>query len=256
MDAIDPAALVLTIGTSCAIRRGSPVPYTNPATRIFCSVLDHDRFIIGAASNSGGVVLDWAMRLLDPSSAGASPAARLELLQEAGQVETDGLLFLPYVAGERAPLWDVDASGLFSGLRLHHQRAHLLRAVVEGILFNACWLAEDIVTHQAAATGLITTGGVLHTDWIQRLAAEIFDLPVYDGSRSDASSRGAALIADIAAGQTGWPQAEPTRDPVARPSAAAATLRARYQEFRRVCELNHPGTVPGSGLHPPLESAT
>jgi gluconokinase len=255
MDAIDPAALVLTIGTSCAVRRGSPTPYTNPASRLFCSVLDHDRFIIGAASNSGGVVLDWAIRLLDPGSAETSPGERGDLLREAGQVETNGLLFLPYVAGERAPLWDVYATGMFSGLRLHHQRAHLLRAVVEGILFNACWLAEDIVSHQSEAKGLITTGGVLHTDWIQRLAAEIFDLPVYDGSRSDASSRGAALIADIAAGQAAWPLAEPARDPVARPSAAAS-FKARYQEFRRVCELNYPGARPGSGVHPSLDPVT
>jgi gluconokinase len=131
----------------------------------------------------------------------------------------------------------------------------MLRAVVEGILFNARWLAEDIVAYQPAPQGLITTGGVLHSDWIQRLAAEIFDLSVYDGSGSDASSRGAALIADIAAGQAGWPVAEPSRDPAARPTAAAATLRARYQEFRRICALNYPGAVPGSGVHPPLEPA-
>jgi gluconokinase len=242
MDAIDPAALVLTIGTSCAVRRGSPGLYTNPATRSFCSVLDGDHFIIGAASNSGGVVLDWLRKLLSPSVAGPATGTDnnetywLQLLQEASQVTTDDLYFLPYVAGERAPLWDADASGLYFGLRLHHRPAHLVRAAVLGILFNARWLAEDIAEPLPAPYGLITTGGVLQDRWIQQLAAEIFQLPVYDGGRSDASSRGAALIADIAARQADWPMAMPRRSPVAVPSPQS-DYQSQYRRFREIYAL-------------------
>jgi gluconokinase len=242
MDAIDPSALVLTIGTSSAVRRGSPGPCTNPATRSFCYVLDHDRFIIGAASNSGGVVLDWLARQLcrdvagPESGASAGEAPWLQLLDEASQVSTDGLYFLPYVAGERAPLWDADASGLFWGLRLHHQPAHLVRAAVLGILFNARWLADDITSSLPAPFGLYTTGGVLRERWIQQLAAEIFQLPVYEGSHSDASSRGAALIADIAAGQAKWPTALPDRSPVVVPSPDSE-YPSQYRRFREICAL-------------------
>ena len=242
MAAIDPSALVLTIGTSCALRRGSPGPYTDPATRSFCSVLDHDRFIVGAASNSGGVVLGWLARLLAPDVAGQAHGTNaaltpwMELLGEASQVTIDGLYFLPYVAGERAPLWDADASGLFWGLRLHHERAHLIRAAIEGILFNARWLAEDITEPLPAPYGLFTTGGVLQERWIQQLAAEIFQLPVYEGSHSDASSRGAALIADIAAGKADWPTALPDRSPVAVPSPDSE-YPSQYRRFREICAL-------------------
>jgi gluconokinase len=242
MDAIDPAALVLTIGTSCAVRRGSPGPFTNPDTRMFCSVLDRDHFIVGAASNSGGVVLDWLGKLLCSDvafpAAGTDPAKTpwLQLLEEASQVTTDDLYFLPYVAGERAPLWDVDASGLFWGLRLHHRSAHLVRAAVLGILFNARWLAENITESLPKPYGLITTGGVLRERWIQQLAAEIFQLPVYEGSQSDASSRGAALISDIAAGQANWPRAIPGRDPVALPSPHSE-YPGQYRHFREIYDL-------------------
>ena len=242
MDAIDPSALVLTIGTSCALRRGSPGPFTDPATRSFCSVLDHNRFIIGAASNSGGVVLDWLGKLLCHDVAGQAHGTNaaltpwLELLQEASLVTTDGLYVLPYVAGERAPLWDADATGLFWGLRLHHERAHLIRAAIEGILFNARWLAEDITEPLPAPYGLFTTGGVLRERWIQQLAADIFQLPVYEGSHSDASSRGAALIADIAAGKADWPTASPHRSPVAVPSPDSE-YPSQYRRFREICAL-------------------
>jgi gluconokinase len=241
MRAIDPRAMVLTIGTSCAVRRGSTAPYTNPDTRTFCSVLAlPDRFIIGAASNSGGVVLDW-LKYMVCSQTTATPEESetlwLGLLEQASQVSSEGLVFLPYVAGERAPLWDAGASGLFFGLRLHHQRPHLVRAAVEGILFNAYWLAEDLLARTPPPECLITTGGVLVPRWIQQLASEIFELPVYPGSHSDASARGAALLADIAAGKAEWPSsAQPAGHPVALPSSARE-YRREYARFREICNL-------------------
>jgi gluconokinase len=239
MRAIDPGALVLTIGTSCAIRRGSPIPYTNPNTRTFCSVLAPERFIIGGASNSGGVVLDWLKNLLcSQAGTGREPEELwLDLLGKASRSSSEGLVCLPYVAGERAPLWDALASGLFFGLRLHHGPEHLVRAAVEGLLFNACWLAEDLRSRTPPPEYLMTTGGVLSPGWIQQLASNIFGLPVFPGSRSDASARGAALLSDIAAGKADWPTAS---RPAGLPSAVPSTTReyqAEYARFRQICRL-------------------
>ncbi|MGO8951178.1 MAG: gluconokinase [Ktedonobacterales bacterium] len=235
MHAIDPKALVLTIGTSCAVRRGSDLPYTNPASRSFCSVLDHDRFIIGAASNSGGVVLNWLGHMLGSNA--ATPAEEeafwLRLLEAASRVSSEGLIVLPYVAGERAPLWDADASGLISGLRLHHQPEHLVRAAVEGILLNAYWMSEDLLARAPRPESLLTTGGVLTETWIAQLASEIFQLPVFEGSHIDASARGAALLADIAAGEANWPGAFLPGHPVAVPSSDV-DYRQEYRRFRQI----------------------
>ncbi len=235
--AIDSRSLVLTIGTSCAIRRGSAVPYTNPNNRPFCAVLDHGRYIIGAASNSGGVVLEWLRHLLS-GSGGASATAGEDtywqhLLLEASRVGSEGLVVLPYVAGERAPLWDADASGLIFGLRLHHRPEHLVRAAVEGILFNAYWAAEDLLVYHSHPERLITTGGVLSEPWIAQLAAQIFQLPVQDSSRSDASACGAALLADIAAGEANWPTVVLPEEPAFVPSSGN-NLREEYGRFRQI----------------------
>lgn len=232
--AIGHEALVLTIGTSCAVRRGSAIPYTNPATRTFCYVLAQDRFIVGAASNSGGVVLDWLMQPIFHSGAAISAAQWAQLLDAASTITTDDLLCLPYVAGERAPIWDAAAGGSFIGLRLHHRPAHLLRAAIEGILFNAYWLASDVIDPSNPPHALITSGTVLAMPWVQQLAADIFGLPVQASAQSDASARGAALIAEIAARQATWPTAPPTIPPTALPTAPNRHA-AQYARFREMC---------------------
>jgi gluconokinase len=238
MRAIDPGALVLTIGTSCAVRRGSPVPYTNPDTRTFCSVLAPERFIIGGASNSGGVVLHWLKNLLCSPTGTADPEELwLGLLEQASRISSEGLVCLPYVAGERAPLWDAEASGLFFGLRLHHRPEHLVRAAVQGLLFNAYWLAEDLLSRTPPPEYLMTTGGVLSSGWIQQLASDIFGLPVFPGSRSDASARGAALLADIAAGRADWPAAAQPAEPPAAVPSTTEEYQSEYARFRQICNL-------------------
>ena len=243
VQAITPDALVLTIGTSCAVRRGTLHPFTNAATRSFCYVLARDRFIIGAASNSGGVVLDWlAQHLLSPTDA-ISPEQWAALLQSASEVTSDGLLCLPYMAGERAPLWDAEASGTLYGLRLHHRPAHLVRATIEGILFNAYWLASSITDPTQPPQRLIATGKVLSTPWVRQLAADIFQLPVADGGQSDASAKGAAQIADIAAGLATWPTVLPRAELVTLLSGNN-DYQAHYARWRDVVAtlLMHPET--------------
>ena len=242
VQAITPDALVLTIGTSCAVRRGSSRPFTNPETRSFCYVLDREHFIIGSASNSGGAVLDWALRLVQGSD---SDAAWTDLLQATSNVQSGGLVCVPYLAGERAPLWDATASGTFWGLRLNHQPAHVIRAVIEGILFNARWIAEDLIARDSPPQRLIATGKVLATPWIQQLLAEIFRLPVYDGSQSDASARGAAMLADIAARQAVWPNRLPTADPSAVPSATPR-YESQYAQFKHLARLGADADVSGA----------
>jgi sugar (pentulose or hexulose) kinase len=87
----------------------------------------------------------------------------------------------------------------------------------------------------------MTTGGVLSPGWIQQLASDIFGLPVFPGSRSDASARGAALLSDIAAGKADWPAAaHPAELPAAVPSSAHH-YRNEYARFREVCSLNAGG---------------
>jgi gluconokinase len=243
--AVDTTQLVLTIGTSCAVRMGCPQPVSDAASRIFCYVLDENRFIVGAPSNSGGVVLEWLARSLlgGPSEARDSDADEtdttlIHLLMAAASAYDDSLLFLPYVAGERAPLWRADAAGSVVGLRLEHSAAHVMRAAVEGIIFNARWMSERLFMLLGSPKEIIASGKVLETDWIRQLAADIFGLPVRLPGGADASATGAAAIATIASGQQTWDAAiqrpRTHASTVTAPSAQRDAYQAKYQAYRRI----------------------
>ena len=117
-------AVALTIGTSLALRAGSATPMTDPATRAFCYVLDQGRYVVGAASNSGGSVLEWLGGVLRDETQGATAESGLTgLLDKAGTVEAGELFCLPYLTGERAPLWSAQARASFIGLDARHTPA-------------------------------------------------------------------------------------------------------------------------------------
>ena len=140
--AIEPGAVALTIGTSGAMRTVVDAPRTDPEGRTFCYALTEKHWVVGGPVNNGGIVLRWvrdefaaaetetAKRLgIDPYEVLTHIAARIP--PGAG-----GLLFHPYLAGERAPLWNADLRGSFFGLAMHHRKEHMIRAVLEGVVMN------------------------------------------------------------------------------------------------------------------------
>ncbi|HEX9038879.1 MAG TPA: gluconokinase [Ktedonobacterales bacterium] len=240
--ALEGPRLALTIGTSLAIRLGVASLITNPDTRVFCYLVKPGRFVSGAASNSGGVALEWLYRQMLAGFNGAStPDGLSQALGQAASAQANGLIFLPYIAGERAPLWSGATRGGLIGLSIEHTAADVLRAGVEGVLFNAAWLVEQVVKGAATPEEVIATGGVFNSAWIGQVASDILGVPLVLAANVDASARGAALIADIAAGVRTWRQAEewagaalaesPRLEP--RP-VETARYRPRYLEFRRL----------------------
>lgn len=157
------------------MRTGSLTPVTDIPTHSFCYVLDANRFIVGGPSNSCGIVLDWLYNsVLSSNQADRDPQRFAAMLSAAEQVQTNDLLRLPFVAGERAPLWEADAKGVFFGLQLHHTGPHLMRAAIEGIIMNAYWIASGSLKswneHPCSSP--------LEAEWIRQLTADIFGIPV------------------------------------------------------------------------------
>lgn len=247
--AIGPESLVMTIGTSLAVRSGDATPFTDPATRLFCYVLDTDRFIVGGPSNSGGIVLDWLAHLVAPvpgahaapTSATKQPTADFaDLFAAAEGAHDDDLLCLPYIAGERAPLWDAQARGVFAGLTLGHSGAHLMRAAIEGIVYNARWIAEPLLRRPAPPRQIIASGKVLDVAWIRQLVADVFGLPVRFLGDVDASAFGATALANIAGGQWTWEDVAASRyvPPGALTTPATPERYASgYARFRELSTL-------------------
>ncbi len=238
--------MVMTIGTSCAVRAGSSRPVTDPATRSFCYVLDHDRYVVGGASNSGGIMLDWLYHNLlsgkatrDASDA-VDAAAFLELMRRAEHARPDAdLICLPYVAGERAPLWDASARAACIGLRLEHTAADVMRAAVEGVIMNAYWIATGLFGALGQPGRILASGKALEPEWIRRLAADVFGIPVFYRGAVDASVVGAVTLAEIATGLRAWDDA--AQGPAANEAAVAPSgsdfYQRKYERFRAVAAL-------------------
>jgi gluconokinase len=185
----DESALVVTIGTSSAVRMLSKTPYTDRFMRTFCFHAVGEYYINGGASNNGAVVLDWLKNNLIDSKQEMG-----EFLDAAATVPAgcDGLLFLPYILGERAPIWDAQAKGVFYGLSISHQQAHMIRAAIEGVIFGLYSFGKVILEKKPVREIYATGGFARNALWVQVLA-DVFNLPVRVNGSEESSAWGAVL---------------------------------------------------------------
>lgn len=134
--------VAVTIGTSGAIRTVIDKPRIDDKGRIFCYILDEEHYVIGGPVNNGGVILRWlkdeilASEVETAKRLGVDPYDVLTQIASRVKPGAEGLIFHPYLAGERAPFWNADARGSFFGLTLSHKKEHMIRAALEGVLYN------------------------------------------------------------------------------------------------------------------------
>jgi gluconokinase len=116
--AITTGVAGLSLGTSGAVRMAVPEPSFDTERRLFCYALTDDVWVIGGAVSNGGITLRWAGETFAPDLV-AGGHADVDVLKLAAQapVGSDGLVMLPYVLSERAPLWNADLSGAYLGIR-------------------------------------------------------------------------------------------------------------------------------------------
>ena len=105
-----------------------------------------------------------------------------------------GLLFHPYLAGERAPLWDANARGSFFGLGLHHKKEHLIRAVLEGVIFNLYTVMLALVELIGEPVSIQATGGFARSELWRQMVADIFNMDVFVPESFESSCLGAAIL--------------------------------------------------------------
>ncbi len=200
VNAIDSGTVVVTIGTSGAIRTVTNRPVTDPKGRIFCYALTEDMWVIGGPVNNGGIIFRWLRNEL--CSAEMETALRLDrdpydlLTEMASKVRpgADGLLFHPYLAGERAPLWNADARGSFFGLGLHHKKQHMVRAVLEGVIFNLFTVYSALQELIGRPGKIQATGGFARSELWRQMMADIFDQEVNVPESVESSCLGAAIL--------------------------------------------------------------
>jgi gluconokinase len=193
--AIEPGIAALTIGTSGAVRVAGTKTVNNYGAMIFNYVLDKQTFISGGPINNGGNVLKWLFQtLLNNKNPSETDYDAFFKSIETVAPGCQGLLFLPYLYGERAPVWDEKASGIFFGIKSHHTNAHFLRAALEGICFALKNILEIIEASTIFITRLNVSGGFVHSKIWMQILADVCGKKICVEQTQDASSLGAALF--------------------------------------------------------------
>ena len=197
---VAPGEAVASWGTSGTVLTPTAEPRVDPAMRAhtFCHVVPDTWYLMGVMLTAGGA-FSWFAREL---ARDLRRDVELALNREAARVPPGALwaTFLPYLQGERTPHRDAAARGAFVGLSLAHRRAHLSRAVVEGIAFGLRDSLEILRGLSPALDRVLVTGGGARSPFVRRLQADVYGVPVVRVNREEGPAYGAALLAAVGVG--------------------------------------------------------
>jgi xylulokinase len=199
-------------------------------------------YSVGAAMAATGRALDW---FRDAVAGGALTTEAL--LEEAGTIPAgaDGVVFLPYLAGERSPIWDPDATGAFVGLTLAHGRGHLVRAILEASALAIRHVAEPMLAVGVRVTAMRACGGPARSETWNQIKADVTGFPVLVPAVLETAVLGSAILGAVAIGAC--PDiltAVRTMTRIERRLEPRAELRATYDRAFEVY----------AGLYPALRS--
>ena len=195
-----PGHAALTIGTSGAIRVTAPQPAADPHQRLFSYILSENQYVVGGPVNNGGIILRWfrdnfaAAEKAEALALGVDPYDILCEKAATVPAGSESLLFLPYLLGERAPIWDAQARGIFFGVGITHTRAHFLRAVFEGIVFGIYQVGQALTETTGPLDIIYANGGFARSPFWVQLVADIFNKKVIVAETFEGSAWGAAIL--------------------------------------------------------------
>ena len=192
-----PGEAVASWGTSGTVLAPMQEPRVDPGLRAhtFCHVVPDTWYLMGVVLSAGGAFA-WFRDQLARDLTGAQVD---ELLREAEAVApgADGVTFLPYLQGERTPHRDASMRGAFLGLSMAHTRAHLARAVLEGVCFALKDSVSILEELGLAPAHLLLTGGGARSPFIRQLQADVYATSVSTANREEGPAYGAALLAAV-----------------------------------------------------------
>lgn len=196
--AIGPGVAGLSLGTSGAVRVLVHEQPANLDPALFCYSLDADTWVVGGAISNGGIVVRWLADLLIEPGSLAPEAAVLDLAARA-PAGSDGLVMLPYLLAERAPLWDPTTPGAILGLRRRHGRMHIARAGIEGVAIQLGVIADRLAT-LTPITSVRATGGAFVAPLWGTIIASALGRGLVVGHSTAGTALGAAALGAAALG--------------------------------------------------------
>lgn len=244
--AVDSSAVIYVAGSTDCV--AVPVAQPTPNRRwVNCAYIPKDAWLPIGTTTSSGVSVEWFLRELLGQS-GSDGIQAMTALAESAEPGSGRLLYLPYLQGERTPLWDPQARGSFFGLSTATTRADLARAVFEGTAFGLRMVIDSIEQVAGTAVSEIRAvgGGTKNALWNQ-IKADVLQRPLAVLEFQETSSLGAALLAGLGAGL--YPSFEAAaavawagnHARLVEPSAANAP---RYNELFGLFQQLYPATRP------------
>lgn len=220
-----------TAGTSGVMTFCMDRPDFDEAFMNRCHIFPERWLAHGAMSTLGGAFA-WMKNKIWPE---AVSIAELEQMAAESPAGANGLIFLPYLAGERSPIWDPDASGVWVGLRLDSTRADMVRAVFEGAAYGLRQMVERAKNRWGLTPQrVLSVGGSRSRFWAQ-IKREVTGLNYQLAEKPDASAWGAALLAGIASGEFSGPDDPRLNFILANqpPPATSRSERMRINDLER-----------------------
>jgi gluconokinase len=194
----------VTLEESGAIRVVGKEVLQDEKQRLFNYILTEGCYVSGGPSNNVGSVFEWyAKQFGDFKKAFDMEDCMENLVNDAAKVPvgSDGLIFLPYLQGERAPIWNANARGVYFGLNIKHEQKHFIRATIEGIIYAFYSIGKTLEEHRSF-TSLSANGTFASYPFWMQIMADVFNKPVHikQNSGPDSVASGGYLLSATAIG--------------------------------------------------------
>ncbi|HAG91437.1 MAG TPA: hypothetical protein DCL41_06180, partial [Bdellovibrionales bacterium] len=157
------------------------------------SHVNANQWLLGGSNNLGGGVIEWLRLLLYKEK--ENPYELMEKDALSRSACPGGMIFLPYLLGERTPIWNSDCRGVFFGINRAHEAPDFSRAVFEGVAFSVAHIAESIKEYDVPINSVTAAGGLSRIGLINQIKSDVLGVPVYQFKNFETTAIGAALIA-------------------------------------------------------------
>jgi xylulokinase len=232
---VRPGMISATIGTSGVVFATTNTPALDPKGRVhtFCHAIPARWHVMGVTQGAG-LSLRWFRDQFGVTSGEITEGDPYDsLTAEAARVPpgADGLLWAPYLMGERTPHLDPDARAALVGLTASHSRAHVIRAILEGVAFSLRDSFEILKELNVPCETIRLGGGGARSKLWRQIQADVYDHEVETMAAEEGAAYGVAILAGVAAGA--WPSVEAACDEVIRPNQRVQPDTEATQLFHR-----------------------
>jgi xylulokinase len=238
MGVVGAGTIHATIGTSGVVFAATDRPAMDPQGRLhtFCHAIPGRWHVMGV-TQAAGLSLRWFRDTFGP----ATPDAYERLTAEAANAPagSDGVLWAPYLMGERTPHLDPHARAALIGLTANHSRAHIVRAILEGVAFSLKDTLQIFAEMKVPVRRIRLGGGGARSPLWRQIQADIYEHEVETVAADEGAAYGAALLAGVGGGfwpdvDTACASAVKVETTVAAKKENVPALRERYAAFRRL----------------------